>query len=117
MTTLDLSTVTHEYLRCALWSTSDENGNPLDFNYTPINVALATLVDSEADCEAFLLANSADLAGLTENQIGHSLWLTRNGLDNAFAEYGLGDRGDRLDAAARKYGPVNLHFEGGYIRD
>ena len=117
MTTLDLSTVTHEYLRCALWSTSDENGNPLHFNYTPINVALATLVDSEADCEAFLLANSADLEGLTAAQVGHDFWLTRNGLGVGFWDHGLGDRGDRLATAARKYGPVNLHFEGGYIRD
>ena len=73
------------------------------------------LASIEADCAAFQEANADDLDeaydehGFTLEQAGHDFWLTRNGHGAGFWDRGLGERGDRLTAAAHAYGTSELY--------
>jgi hypothetical protein len=93
------------YIRCALWSSTDNSdpetgGDPMDQNYSREDLAPRTLDRLERDCAAFLAKFRDMLAeqpGDAE-QAGHDLWLTRNGHGTGFW-----DRGDDVwTAEARK---------------
>jgi len=107
-----LDSFTSGYIECALWSSTDESrddgGDPLDDNYGPEDIALATLLEMVRDCKTFQRDNAADLAGLDESQCGHDFWLTRNRHGAGFWDRGLGERGDRLSKASKVYGSVDL---------
>jgi hypothetical protein len=82
--TLDRFTLA--YLACALWSSSDDDGNPMDANGRSWReMATETLWQAVADCKDFQAANADDLAlfygeyGHDLEQAGHDFWLTRNG--------------------------------------
>lgn len=111
------------YLITALWSSHDESdksgGNPLDANYSPHDIAPATLARMRADCDAFYDANHADLncEGVTfgpdfdqDGRAGHDFWLTRNGHGAGFWD---GDwpepQAARLTAAASAAGVTDLY--------
>lgn len=106
----DLEAMLQAYLDTALWSSADEDGDPLDRTYDAEDLTPAFVEDSRADCEAFVRDNAADLAasGLSADQIGHNFWLTREGHGAGFWDLGLGDVGDRLTESARAYGSVDL---------
>lgn len=67
------------------------------------------------DCRAFIAANEADLLlystsrGVEADYAGHDFWLTRNGHGVGFWDRGLGELGDRLTAAADKFGEAYDH--------
>ncbi len=107
-----LDAFTTAYIECALWSstdnTTDNGGEPLDSNYSPDDIAIATLKEMQADCDAFQHDNAADLDGLDSEQAGHDFWLTRNGHGAGFWDRGLGEQGDRLTKASKVYGSVDL---------
>ena len=98
-------------LTAALWSSTDENGEPLDANYAAYNIAPATITALVADIVAFIGANSDDIAasGMVAEQVGHDFWLTRNHHGAGFWDRGLGEVGERLTAATRPYGEVDLY--------
>ena len=69
--------LTH-YLIAALWSSTDNNDNPLDDNYDISEISSTASDSSSDDIIKFL-----DLAGdaiddIAFEQIGHDFWLTRN---------------------------------------
>ncbi len=68
-----LDDFTTAYIECALWSSTDESrddgGDPMDQNYGPENLTIATLKEMISDCQAFQSANEADLQGLDVVQI------------------------------------------------
>jgi hypothetical protein len=113
-----LDSFTSGYIECALWSSteSDADGNmgePLDDNYGPEDIALATLLEMVRDCKAFQRDNDIDLEvvathGYSAKQAGHDFWLTRNGHGAGFWDRGLADIGDRLSKASKAYGSVDL---------
>lgn len=117
---MDLDLMLRAYITCALWSSNDESdesgGEPLDKNYGPDDIAPETLAKMRADCEAFIKANVLDFTstrwtveGLAK-QVGHDLWLTRNGHGAGFWD---GDwpepQASRLTEAAKAMGEVNLY--------
>lgn len=119
-----LDAFTTGYITCALWSSTDNaddsGGAPLDDNYGPENLSLATLREMVADCKAFQRDEYADLAGYyahghTREQAGHDFWLTRNGHGAGFWDRGLGELGDRLSEASKLYGSVDLTVYRGRI--
>ena len=65
------------------------------------------------------------LHGINPEQIGHDLWLTRNGHGAGFWDRGLGDRGDSLTAICKALGEVctyvgddgHLHITEGRAND
>ena len=73
------------YIETALWSTTDEDGVPLDNSkYSDAELHPKTLERFKADCEKFILESSKILACDTTNDshptyhIAHDFWLTRN---------------------------------------
>lgn len=107
MTTLD--DFTRQYVATALWSSTDEDGEPLDGLYTIDDLAPATLAEMVTDCEAFQRDHAADIAA-DLGRAGHDFWLTRC---RHGAGYWDGDWphevGRRLTDAAHVYGNVDLY--------
>lgn len=103
---------TDAYLACALWSSTDDNGEPLDGSYDLSDISEATLLQAKEDCEAFQRDNWDDIERSRESleQAGHDFWLTRNGHGAGFWDRGLGDIGTRLTAASKVYGSVDLYI-------
>ena len=94
------------YAVCALWSSVDPDGNPLDGH----DIAPETMREMRSDCADFIRANRADLRiHALAGQAGNDFWLTRNGHGAGFWDRGLGDLGDRLTEAAEIYGDVDLY--------
>lgn len=104
------------YIEAALWSSVDDQDEPLDSNYGIESIALKTLVLMDAECRLFKLQNQKDIGDRLE-QAGHDLWLTRN-------HHGCGywektnwpeEAGQRLTEAAHKFGEVSLYVQRGKI--
>ena len=113
------------YVEAALWSSSDEDGEPLDRlpqvqeAYSTIDVLEAdTAQQMREDCKAFMDDNMADLLAAegvrpySAAQGGHDFWLTRNGHGAGFWDRGLGEVGERLTTAAKAYGGIDLLVDG-----
>lgn len=100
----------HGYIECALWSSVDDDGEPLDANCVWGDIAAADYVAMAADVCRFLADHWDDVIEHTGGmaQVGHDLWLTRNGHGAGFWDRGLGEIGDRLSEAARAMGEVHL---------
>jgi hypothetical protein len=99
-------------LECALWSSTDFDGTPLDEGHGIHDFHPTATRALIGDLEAFIEAEAADIAasGLTAQQVGHDFWLTRNGHGAGFWDRGLGEIGDRLSEAAKVYGGVDLYI-------
>ena len=97
----------HGYLTCALWSSIDEHGEPLDAVYSVDDIAPDAVTSATEDCRDFIDANRADLEAFCEGYAwliaGHDFWLTRNGHGAGFWDRGLGKLGKRLTDAAKVY--------------
>jgi len=99
------------YQACALWSSCDDNGEPLDGS--GMLLAGETLDAFLADCGAFL--GEIDELGLPWRgeieweALGHDLWLTRNGHGAGFWDRDLGELGDALTEAAKRQGSCDLY--------
>ena len=109
-----LDTFTRSYIEAALCSSNDESdpetgGEPMDRNYSHVNIATETMVDMVADCAKFQADNAADLATIgDESQAGYDFWMTRVHSGVGYSDRNNGDTGDRLDAAAEKCGERHL---------
>lgn len=107
-----ITPMTQAYLTCALWSSTDENGEPLDSVFSLDDLSAEALNDAQTDCALFVTdAQRAglDLSQLSEDQIGHDLWLTRNGHGAGFWYRGLGALGESLSDIARRMGGVDAY--------
>lgn len=111
------------YITASLWSSIDDNGDPLDDRFGPADLAPELLAQMTADCAKFESENAADIAlGCTRGsgeftateQAGHDFWLTRNGHGAGFwdGDWRDGDdrrRETRLTIAAKAFGPCDLY--------
>lgn len=118
---LNIDEVTHHYAICALWSSTDEEGEPLDSVFTVDDIAPETMARMRSDCEAFT-ADYADLIAQTcmdAAQCGHDLWLTRNRHGAGFWDRGYPDAiGQALTEGAHLMGGVDLYAgEDGWVRE
>ena len=112
MQNIKLDDVVDGYIECALWSSVDEEGNPLDDNAYDTDVAESTYESFKEDCIKFITENQLDLheSKLSDDLIGHNFWLTRNGHGRGFWDHGLGLVGDKLTKASKVYGEVYLYI-------
>ena len=107
------------YMVAALWSSTDDDGEPLDDMYSIDDISeecKAAMLDS---CKDFIETNASDLTTYgakmaceqwsVEDRAGHDFWLTRSGHGAGFWDRGLGELGDRLSKAAEVYGSVDLY--------
>ncbi len=109
---MNTQTVLKHYLICALWSSSGEDGEPLDGTFGPEDLAPCALAQAEQDVAAFLAdceELNLDLSQLGEEQVGHDFWLTRNGHGAGFWDRGLGQLGKALSEAAKSYGSCDIY--------
>lgn len=96
----NVTTIVHHYLHCALWTAELDNFNLEDIHANAVTQALA-------DCTKFVDKAGDLLNELTEEQIGHDFWLSRNGHGAGFFDRDLGEIGDKLQELARKFGEKN----------
>ena len=118
-----LDDFTRAYIEAALWSSTDDEGNPLD-RYDIEDLSPATLEAMVQDCKQFQQQNAAIMTGCNrrgggyseEIQAGHDFWLTRNGRGAGFWDGDWPENGKALTLAAKKYGEADLYVgDDGYI--
>ena len=101
------------YLVCALWSSTDDAGAPLDDNYDSSDIAEESRNAAEAEIVDFLaLCESEGLRPfmhMGDEQFGHDFWLTRNGHGAGFWDRGLGEVGEKLTELAKTYGSSDAY--------
>ena len=120
---MNIKDFTLGYIECALWSSVDDNDEPLDNNYSTDELAPETLARIEQDCAAFFAANKTDLAEYAElcqpqirgydstvsDYAGGDFWLTRVGHGAGFWDRGFGSLGERLTDSSEKFGGLDLY--------
>lgn len=113
--TMALDAFTRAYIEAALWSSTDDDGNPLDRGEHEL--ADETRAQMIADCKAFqdqhdpLIFQAEDSAVPYDyERAGHDFWLTRCGHGAGFWDRGLGEIGDKLTDAAKSFGNVDLYI-------
>lgn len=100
------------YKVAALWSSTDDNGEPLDHGRDLSDIHGDTHEAMDKDCASFVDEYWVYLEDLDPEQCGHDFWLTRNGHGAGFWDRGLGEVGDRLSDACgcgTKYPDVDLY--------
>lgn len=102
-----MDTFTQAYIEAALWSSTDDGGEPLDDKYTVADIHPDTLAVMVADCAKFQAEN--DLSECGESQAGHDFWLTRNCHGAGFWDGDWPETGDALTLASKAYGEVYLY--------
>ena len=103
---MSLLSFTEAYVEAALWSSTDDKGEPLDSGYDLSKEAHDKM---HADCAAFYAANSEHIED--DELGGHDFWLTRCGHGSGFWD---GDwpepQATILDTAAKAFGNVDLYI-------
>ena len=104
-----MSQFLNAYIVCALWSTTDEHGDPLDDNYTKESIDADSLMLMTIDCYNFYRGNYTLWFGeIDSGQAGHDFWLTRNGHGTGFWDRDI-KSADLLSKRAGAYGEVHLY--------
>ncbi len=105
------ATILKHYTICALWSSVDDDGEPLDSAYSIDDISAQTIKQMQADIDAFIESNEELLmeSGMSDEQIGHDFWLTRNGHGSGFWDRGLGSIGEALTKASKPFGSSDLY--------
>ena len=130
---LHIDSFTRAYIEAALWSSTDEDGDPLDANYSATDLAPQTLATMVEDCAKFQVelasiiatarqkldsqgelsaADWSDWEGSVSDLelAGHDFWLTRNGHGTGFWDGDWPDDvGDALTEASKRYREVDLY--------
>lgn len=100
------------YLVCALWSSMDESGDPLDDIFSVDDIDPASIKAARADLDAFLSdvkEAEIDLSAWDDEQIGHDFWLTRNGHGTGFWDRPDRENGKRLTVLCKPYGSSDAY--------
>lgn len=105
------------YFHAALWSSNDDNDEPLDDNYSMSDIADESYKKLEDEATKFENENKElyTKGGWDDEQAGHDFWLTRNGHGAGFWDRSSSDGfdeeiGKQLTDIAEKYGEVNLYI-------
>ena len=110
MTETTLDEFTAAYVNCALWSSADDDGEPLDANYSAADIHPDTIEQMVADCRVFQDSPYVDIT--SDDRGGHDFWLTRNGHGAGFSDGDWDDNPDNaraLAAQAEGFGEFNLY--------
>jgi hypothetical protein len=100
------------YIDCALWSTLDDDGLPLDANYDATDLAPETLERRKADSGLFSV-QYWDSICRDLSRAGHNFWLTRNNHGAGFWDGDWPeDVGADLTEACLLWGEVDLFIGG-----
>lgn len=91
--------ILESYLEAALWTEEDEIGHA-----SISEVSDESREKANQDVLNFMQQAGPLLDGIEPEQVGHDLWLTRNGHGAGFWDRGLGEIGDQLSEIARAMG-------------
>lgn len=106
---VDLDEFTKQYIETALWSSVDDDDEPLDSNYGIEDLAPETLKKMVADAEKFQKTHWDEISG-DLGRAGHDFWLTRNGHGAGFWDGDWPDPiGDVLTKASEKFGNQHMY--------
>lgn len=108
-----MSTLHNGYIECALWASTDDDGDSLD-HLEPSTACRAQLA---ADVDAFEAAAretcpealDAYLEEFDASRLGHDFWLTRNHHGAGFWDRGMGAHGEALTKLAHFFGEADLY--------
>lgn len=107
-----ISNMARHYLIAALWTGTDDEGEPLDKEYDLSDCAEELLVRAEEDCESFLrMAYTLDHSDWSFEQLGHDFLLTRCGHGCGFWDRDLGSEfiRERLTEIAHSFGSFDIY--------
>ena len=113
---LGMDEFTASYLESALWSSTDDDGTPLDDErYCDAELAPETIAQFKSECARFRAINTALLDQATEHQSetrqAHDFWLTRNGHGAGFWDGDYPEElGDALTVASKAFGTCDLYI-------
>lgn len=102
---------TRAYLKCALFTSTNKSGEPLDRNHTIDDFTKRTTMRAVADCAEFRRYNDELLAETeaTDEQNGHDFWLTRNRHGAGFWDRGYpAQLSKRLTDSAHAFGEQHI---------
>ena len=105
-----------DYLACALWSSvhfagEDDDGTPFDEVDAELAPEARAAMEAELQDFADLLEREGiDEIPLSDEQIAHDFWLTRNGHGAGFWDRGIGEIGDTLTTWAKSFGSCDLYL-------
>ena len=98
------------YFQTALWSSVDDNDEPLDANYSFNDLDDSTILQAQNDIDKFIEIAGPLLDGYQYEQILHDFWLTRNRDGAGFWD---GDYeksvGDKLTEISHSFGGLDLY--------
>ena len=111
---MNIEAFTRQYMETALWSSTDQNGDPLDYQCTIDDISSETRSQMTADCARFIADNMQLLnqvpAGYTSSDAGHDFWLTRCGHGAGFWDGDCAPVGDQLTEACKAFPNVDLYI-------
>jgi hypothetical protein len=112
----NLDSFTLAYAECALWSSTDDQGEALDRRYSVSDIAPDTLARMVEDCQDFrsyvhdLDPALSDLLDSEPALAGNDYWLTRNRHGAGYWDRAYwGAAGRQLTEAAHTFGSVDLY--------
>jgi hypothetical protein len=118
VTDADVEDMFEAYVECALWLSVDDEDKPLDDRFSSGALDDGARDRMRADCARFATENAVTLLsamqkrGVDWSQVGHDLWLTRNGHGCGFWD---GDwpkpEADVLTEAAERMGDASLFVD------
>lgn len=103
---------TKAYVECLLWSTMDEQGEPLERRFGIYDFRMKDLLVIQEECRLFQEKCHDDLSKAYEashydaSRAGHDFWLTREGHGAGFWDRDLGTVGLALTKSAKAEGSV-----------
>lgn len=74
-----LNTFVSQYILCALWSSTDDNGDSLGDNYSADDLTEESYAKIVEECTAFLTENVEHIPPSRCGSAGYDFWLNRNG--------------------------------------
>ena len=103
-----MDTFTKAYFEAALWSSTDDEGEPLDAQYDVRDIDHETQRQMVKDCEKFQHENS-EYIDMDVSKAGHNFWLSRNGHGAGFLDDDWGGHSRELQTASKRFGEFNLY--------
>jgi len=103
-----LDTFTESYIACALWTLTDDKGEPCDWA-DESDIAPETLETLQCDAKDFAESHAPLIKG-RESLAGYDFWLTRNGHGAGFWDGDWPENGNELTGQSKAYGHYDLYL-------
>lgn len=102
----------NEYIFTALWSSTDDEGNPLDTIFSVNDIDKNGLDKISRDCDLFIKECGDLLDGEDMDNIAHDFWLTRNGHGAGFWDGDYEEsKGDKLTEIAKSFRECHIYIQ------